>query len=199
MITPRRTRLIRVPDLHAFRRSIAVTSNRAGAGTMVIVPNRAAAVQAERVIRRSGSGAPVFLTRDELYQELHARSVFPRLLTPFEREAIAQAAALDASALVPDLSFNIRPGLVAEILRFYDQLRRQSQNVTRFGELIEEALGGEATGDRGAERMLRQTRFLVHALSGYERRVAESGACDEHLLRCGSWTPHSTRRPRTSW
>lgn len=183
MITPRRTRLIRVPDLHAFRRAIAITSIQDGAATIVVVPNRAAALQAERLVEPLELFAPAFLTRDELYQELHRRSSFPRLLTPFEREAIAQAAALDAFALVSDLSFNIRPGLVAAMLRFYDQLRRQSQSVSRFGELIEEALGGDGTGDRGAERMLRQTRFMVHALTGYERRVAASGACDEHLLR----------------
>ena len=183
MITPRRTRLIRVPDLHAFRRTIAISSIQDGGATIVVVPNRAAALQAQRLVAPLELFAPAFLTRDELYQELHSRSTFPRLLTPFEREAIAQAAALDAFAVVPDLSFNIRPGLVAAMLRFYDQLRRQSQSVARFGELIEEALGGEDAGDRGAERMLRQTRFMVQALTGYERRVAASGGCDEHLLR----------------
>jgi RecB family exonuclease len=183
VITPRRTRLIRVPDLHEFRRTIAITSIQEGGATMVVVPNRAAALQAERLVEPLALFAPAFLTRDELYQELHRRSALPALLTPLEREAIAQAAARDAFALVPDLSFNIRPGLVAAMLRFYDQLRRQSQSVSRFGELIEEALGGDDTADRGAERMLRQTRFMVHALTGYERRVAASGGCDEHLLR----------------
>ena len=182
MITPRRTRLIRVPDLHEFRRTVAITSIQNGAATIVVVPNRAAALQAERLVEPLALFAPAFLTRDELYQELHRRSAFPRLLTPFEREAIAHAAAREAFVLVPDLSFNLRPGLVAAMLRFYDQLRRQSQSVTRFGELIEEALGVD-TGDRGAERMRRQTRFMVHALTGYEQRVAASGGCDEHLLR----------------
>src|SRR5262249_48115975 len=107
----------------------------------------------------------------------------PPRLNAFDREAIAQAAADAAAQEVGDLPFQIRPGLVGEMLRFYDQLRRQSQSVTRFDELIAAALEGESTGDRGAERMLTQTRFLVAAFREYERRVAESGACDEHVLR----------------
>ena len=42
-----------------------------------------------------------------------------------------------AATVVADLPFRLRPGLVAEILRFYDHLRRQSQQVERFEELIE--------------------------------------------------------------
>jgi RecB family exonuclease len=70
------------------------------------------------------------------------------------------------------------------MLRFYDQLRRQSQQVERFEELIEEALGGRSTpSDRGAERLLLQTRFLARTFQEYERRVIACGACDEHTLR----------------
>src|SRR5204862_4142552 len=35
----------------------------------------------------------------------------------------------------------------------------------------------------GARRMRQQTRFLAALFREYERRVRESGACDEHLLR----------------
>ena len=76
-----------------------------------------------------------------------------------------------------------RPGLVTEILRFYDQLRRQSQMVKRFEELITDALGGGELDDRGAERLLRQTRFLAQAFRSYEQRAAASEALDEHRLR----------------
>ena len=69
------------------------------------------------------------------------------------------------------------------MIKFYDQLRRQSQAVERFGELIEEAIGGETPGDRGAERMLQQTRFIAQAFSQYEARARASGGFDEHLLR----------------
>ena len=69
------------------------------------------------------------------------------------------------------------------MLRFYDQLRRQARNVARFEELLDEALSKDAEHDRGAERMLAQTRFLAATFHGYERRVQASGACDEHVLR----------------
>ncbi len=183
MITPRRTRLIRVPDLHAFRRAITELSGQPGAETLVVVPNRAAAWQIQRVVRASASGAS-FLTRDEMYREFHARLPdSPRLLTATEREAILQASAAAASDVTPQLTFRIRPGLVAEMLRFYDQLRRQSQTVERFAELIEQAIGADPAGDRGAERMLRQTRFIQQALSGYEQKIDAIGAYDEHRLR----------------
>ena len=124
-----------------------------------------------------------FLTRDQLYDALHARLPQPpRRLTAFERDAIAQAAARRAAASGAELSFQLRPGLVGEMLRFYDQLRRQSQQVKRFEELIAGALGG-SSADRGAERLLAQTRFLAAAFREYERAAAETGACDEHALR----------------
>lgn len=127
---------------------------------------------------------PLILTRDELYDVLHLRLASPpRRLSPFERDGIAQAAAMQAASDTPDLPFRIRPGLVAEILRFYDHLRRQSQQVRRFEELITEALGGGEDADRGADRMLRQTRFLARAFREYERRAEATGACDEHVLR----------------
>ena len=69
------------------------------------------------------------------------------------------------------------------MLRFYDQLKRQSQRVTRFEELLDEALGKEVDLDRGARRMLEQTHLLAATFRDYERRVADSGACDEHVLR----------------
>ena len=133
-------------------------------------------------------GAPdgdlLLLTRDELYDALHARLPEPpRRLSAFERDAMAQAAAAEAARDAGDLPFRIRPGLVTEILRFYDQLRRQSQMVKRFEELITDALGGGDLDDRGAERLLRQTRFLAQAFRSYEQRAAASEALDEHRLR----------------
>ena len=52
VITPRRTRLIRVPDLHAFRARHR-RSSPTGPGTIVVVPNRAAARQLARGFTRS--------------------------------------------------------------------------------------------------------------------------------------------------
>jgi hypothetical protein len=123
------------------------------------------------------------VTRDELYDRLHARlDSPPRRLTALERDVMAQAAARRAASRTSELAFQLRPGLVAEMLRFYDQLRRQSQQVKRFEELIDAALGGDEL-DRAARRMRVQTQFLAAAFREYERLVAESSGCDEHTLR----------------
>ena len=160
MITPRQTRLVRVAGLRAFREVIGALSAgsrfAAAASRAVIVPTRGAAGQLQTTLGRQhpAGSLPLLLTRDQLYDTLHARLVDPpRRLSPFERDGLAQAAANHAAGAAPALPFQVRPGLVAEMLRFYDQLRRQSQQVKRFEELILEALGG-VQGDRGAERML---------------------------------------------
>ena len=88
----------------------------------------------------------------------------------------------------------MREGLVAEILRFYDQLRRQGSAVGRFEELLEDALAREAEYDRGAERMLAQTRLLAATFREYERRLAHADSCDEHSLR-EHLLVHQPRRP----
>ena len=186
-MTPRRTRLIRVPDLHEFRRAIRSLATGPAHDSFVLVPTHAAAHQlarppsARQALSVPPGSASLPVTRDEFYDVLLGRLVDPPMrLTSFERDAIMQGAA----STVGDLPFQIRPGLIAEMLRFYDQLRRQSQSVQRFQELMQEALGGGAAEvDRGAERLLGQTRFLAEAFRGYERRVAESRGCDEHTLR----------------
>lgn len=201
MITPRTTRLFRVPDLYAFRRVIHALSSAGSPSSsrVVVVPTRGAAATLERFrdvhLETGRNVAPAadgsdptltrrLVTRDELYDVLHARLTNPPpRLSPFERDAMAQAAAHDAAASSGDLPFQVRPGLVAELLRFYDHLRRQSRQVKRFEELITDALGGGELDDRGAERLLRQTRFLARTFYGYEERVRSSGRLDEHLLR----------------
>jgi RecB family exonuclease len=210
VITPRRTRLVRVADLHDFRSAIVALAARAdpeasirdararretadprpapAAGNpgpaddatpdaMVVVPTRGAARQLAR------GGSPLrAATRDELYDELHRRLANPpRRLTALQRDVIAQAAARAAAGRHPKVAFRLRPGLVAEILRFYDQLRRQSQQVKRFEELLADALGDDDL-DRAAERMRVQTAFLADAFREYERAAATIG-CDEHTLR----------------
>ena len=128
---------------------------------------------------------PTLATREEFYDSLHARlDNPPRRLTAYERDVMVQSAARDVSTL-PSFAggARLRPGLVAEMLRFYDQLRRQARNVARFEELLDETLSRDSEHDRGAERMLAQARFLAETFRGYERRVEASGACDEHGLR----------------
>lgn len=194
---------MRVADLHDFRRTITALCAEPVPGTapaqppadaasvlparIVVVPSRGAATTLARTLVDAGLDAasqPALLTRDELYDALHARldAPLPRL-TSFERDALVQAAALEAAASIKDLPFTIRPGLVAEVLRFYDQLRRQSQSVRRFEELLTEALGGGELADHGAERLLLQTRFLSRTFAAYERRAGDTAAVDEHRLR----------------
>jgi RecB family exonuclease len=182
VITARRTRLTRVPDLHQFRRAIQAIARSSTAPASIVVPTASAARQ---LARRLGGDAALLVTREQLYDTLHARLARPPgRLTAFERDTIAQAAAAEAANETPGLSFQVRPGLVAEMLRFYDQLRRQSQRVGRFEELTVAALGGEsASDDRGSARLLRQTRFLAAAFRAYERRVRSGGPLDEHALR----------------
>lgn len=194
MITPRRTRLIRVPDLHDFRRAIAAlcaTPAQSPASDLpprlVIVPTRGAGETLARTLTGFGfadDALPAMVTRDQLYDALHLRlSAPPRRLSVFERDAMAQGAARAAAGEAGDLPFKVRPGLVAELMRFYDQLRRQSQLVKRFEELITDALGGGDLEDHGATRLLKQTRFLARTFSGYEERASASDGLDEHRLR----------------
>src|SRR5688572_14950306 len=158
-MTPRRTRLVRVPDLHAFRHAIVGLSLADGPerlpSRVVLVPNNGAARQLRRTMR---SGAmPMLATREEFYDSLHARlDTPPRRLTAYDRDAMVQAAAREAS--LSKGGSRLRPGLVAEMLRFYDQLRRQARDVARFEELLDEALSRDSEHDRGARRMLAQAR-----------------------------------------
>jgi RecB family exonuclease len=205
VISPRRTRLLRVRNLHDFRAAIvdlALPDPATSAGSPVtedhqrrsqscaVVPNLAAAENLrqtfkQRVTAAFSTSLPDLLGRDGLYDQLHSRlGLPPRRLSPFERDAIAQAATREAAAdLGLRSEFQLRPGLVAEMLRFYDLLRRQGQLVARFEELLGQALEREVDLDRGARRMLQQTRLLGAAFRAYERRMADSGACDEHVLR----------------
>ena len=127
---------------------------------------------------------PDLVTRDEWYRRMHDRlpSAPPRL-SPFEREVLARAAAREviAAGLVPP--FRLRPGLVSEILDFYDDLQRHRRTVDAFERLLVEELEPYSGIDRGAERLLRQTRFLAATFRAYERRRADSGGIDEHVLR----------------
>jgi hypothetical protein len=71
---------------------------------------------------------------------------------------------------------------VAEVLRFYDALGRYQKDVDTFERLALGLLEPGAADDRGAERLVRQTRFLSAAFRELESRQAAAGA-DEHLLR----------------
>ncbi|MBI2828803.1 MAG: PD-(D/E)XK nuclease family protein [Acidobacteria bacterium] len=194
MIAPRATRLVRVPDLHTFRQA---TVDLACGGTpvearnrLVVVPTRAAAAYLLQSIESRLLWAdhalvlPDLITPGELAARLGERLVqHPVLLTDTEREVLAGQACRTAIEEGSEPPFRLRAGLIAEIVRFYDTLQRHLKSVDTFERLALGALEPGAAEDRGAERLVRQTRFLVNAFRHFERLVEATGRIDEHTLR----------------
>ena len=201
MIAPRLTRLVRVPDLRTFRRVVADLCREGGIGGVrrraVIVPSHAAAEQLRRGLeddaRAAGRQAivlPHLVTRDGVVRTAARRDSRRRrpMLAAIEREVLlgaAAQAAVDAGAVPP---FTLRPGLVARMLEFYDGVRRHLRTVDDFERVVTEDLERDVETDRGAARMLEQTRFLVAAFRAYE------SALDER--RRGRRTRRAARTPR---
>ncbi len=194
---PRRRSLVRVRDLAAFR---AAVIDRALAGApidarrrAVVVPTRAAAellrqsIEARLGVDRPAAVVlPDFVTRRELVERLgSAMPDAPRLLSSLERQVLLARAA-EQTARRPRVGgapFQLRPGLVAAMLDFYDELHRRQRPVRRFAEALFEQLKDERGTDRGTDSLIHQTCFLGFAFLAYERAVAETGAEDEHGLR----------------
>jgi hypothetical protein len=194
LITPRVTRLIRASDLRVFQEAVvdSIPHGWAARSTAIVVPGRSAAEELRRTIedRRlsaDAGGAIVFpdlVTRGELYSELHVHlRDAPAMLSEFEREVLLRLAAEDARGEGATPPFRLRPGLVAAILSFYDELRRRGRTVDSLDRIIGEKLAAGRETDRGAERLFRQTQFLAATFAAFERRVADSGRIDEHGLR----------------
>ena len=194
MITPRVTRLLRAADVRALQQTLVDLLPRGweARSAAVIVPSRSAAGELRRTIEDMVLGAdrdaalvlPDFVTRSELYSRLHGRLAdVPALLNEFEREVLLRLAAEDARAAGADAPFKLRPGLLAAMLGFYDELRRRNRTIDSLDRLVGDKLEAGLDTDRGAERLLRQTRFLAAAFAAFERRVADSGRIDEHALR----------------
>ncbi len=188
-ITPRETRLLRARTLRAFQRAIvrAVDASRGAspAPVVVLTPTRAATGQLRRTLDAAGvDRQAVLLTRSECYEWLRERAgPCPPLLTPVQREVVGRGAAADALAAGSNPPFRLRPGIVAALLAFYDDLRRHRRSVDAFERLMVEELDASADLDRGARRLLLQTRFLVAAFRAYDRRLDASPGLDEHRLR----------------
>ena len=109
MITPRDTRLVRVPDLqtmHAVVGGIATEGDPLDAATRaVLVPTHGAGESFRRtletlLLERGSHDAcvlPALLTRTDLYARLHeSLPDLPRQLTEFEREVLFRRAAPSA-------------------------------------------------------------------------------------------------------
>jgi RecB family exonuclease len=187
VITPRTTRLLRTPDLRALHRTIAEAIALRRAPTAVIVPTTAAGTTLKRTLTTIAPDASAadIVTRDAWYDRLHAHYLGndAGMLSAFEREVLLLRAAEEAQASGAPAPFRIRPGLIAEILAFYDELRRRHKTVADFDRLLTDSLLPSVEIDRGAERLHRQTRFLVAAFEAFESLVAASGRLDEHALR----------------
>ena len=189
LITPRETHLLRAPTLRAFQRAIVdrvtgcIEASRPAA---VLTPTRAAAGQLRRTLAAAGvvHAQAALVTRSEWYEWLHERhGACPPLLTAVQRQVVGTAAAGDARTAGCVPPFRLRPGIVATLLAFYDQLRRQRRSVDTFERLLLDELEPSADLDRGARRLLLQTRFLVAAFRAYDRRIDTLGRVDEHRLR----------------
>ena len=200
-----RIRLLNAPDLPSFRLAIADCLDWSRPwdlrASMVVVASRAAAGQLrwtleQRLLaRRTAFVLPPLVTRDGLYRELHRRlDEAPPRLGAVERLVCGRAAADEARASGVEPPFNLRPGLVDELLGLYDELRRNRREVDAFERVLVETLEPSRDLDRGARRMLRQTRFLAGMFRAYERRVAASGRIDEHGVRASALA-RGLRRP----
>jgi len=205
VITPRRTRLLRAVDLRAFQRAIAEVASYNDPWTMqdcvVMVPTHAATEQLKRTLeylsftpdnpkqKTAVAGShliawPHFVTRRAWYTLMHGRLKSPpRLLTDVEREVLLQSASGDTTRSGVEPPFEVRPGLLPEILTFYDILRRQHKTVNAFERVVTEKLELDVALDRGARRLLEQTRFLVSVFRDFEQKIEESDGLDEHALR----------------
>ena len=194
MITPRVTRLLRASDLRTFQSAIVgvVPHGWDARRTAIVLPSRSATEELRRTIEdltlaADGAGMavmPDLVTRHELYARMQEHLAdCPRLLTDFDREVLLRLAADDAEKEGVAAPFSLRPGLLAAMLTFYDELRRRGRTIDALDRIIGDALEAGRDTDRGAERLLQQTRFLTATFAAFERRIADSGRIDEHALR----------------
>jgi RecB family exonuclease len=193
VITPRATRLIRAADLRAFHRAIAAclpAGPAAARDCAVIVPSRSAAEELRRTLENlifaaaSACALPDIVTRDEFHARLRERLPgAPAPLTAFDREVLLRRSAHAARTAGAEPPFNLRPGLVGEILGLYDELRRRHKTVADFDRLMTGTLESSAPYDRGAARLLAQTVFLTATFQEFERALAGVAGVDEHGVR----------------
>jgi RecB family exonuclease len=189
--------LVRAADLATFRAALVRRALEgpplAARRRAIILPSRASAELLRQTIEHAALTAPgravilpELLTREEWLQQLHAAIPgAPRWLQRTERELLMARAAREAAARpgVARAPFDLRPGLVAAMLDFFDELRRRQRTVRRFARAIFDELRTERGTDRGTEGLIHQTIFLGFAFLGFVRGVARSGGLDEHGLR----------------
>jgi RecB family exonuclease len=193
VITPRRTRLLRVPALRGLHDVLTATIGAldaaAAADSFVLVPTRAAAEQLRRTVEdRLLSARPMLFwplsgPRADLYREFGDRAPSSRtLLSAFDREVLFGRLARAAVQSGIDAPFALRPAIVAEIVGLYDLIRRQARTVGDFDRNLRAELEPAADADRGAAQLLLQTEFLSAVFAAYEQHLADRGLFDEHRL-----------------
>jgi RecB family exonuclease/inactivated superfamily I helicase len=208
---PRSVRLVRVPGLRAAQRALALLacggSPAAARDRIVLLPSRTAARALRRTIERvllvdgwrpsagdlvrlqiSAPPAaivwPDLVSRQELYPRLHARvASLPPLLTDVEREVLLRVSADCAASSGAEPPFVVRPGIVAAMLDLFESLGRLRRSLDDVERVAASELEAAADSDRGAARLLQQTRFMVAAFREYQARVERSGRLDEGRLR----------------
>ena len=79
--------------------------------------------------------------------------------------------------------FEIRPGLIAEMLALYDLVRRLGRTVDDFERNFRDELEKDRDIDRGAREAPAADRLSGRRVSRYESRAAAANALDEHALR----------------
>lgn len=189
--------LHRAGGLGAFRRAL-VGLARVGRPLdarrrVVIVPTHASGELLRQTIEESATAGgersivvPDFLTRSEWISRLHvALPGAPPLLSRVERELLLEGCARRTAVIHPGGSglFELRPGLVAAMLDFYDELRRRQRSVRRAVAALFDELGVERGTDRGSESLILQTCFLGSTFLAYERGLVEARGIDEHGVR----------------
>ncbi len=193
-VTARATRLVRSPDLHELRRAVVDLACEGlpleARDRLVLVPTRAAAVYLIASIERRMLGVdgalilPDFATRAELHATLAQRlPQAPLPLTAAEREVLMGVACRMVKQEGLEPPFRFRPGLIAAIVEFYDTLQRNLKQLDTFERLALGMLEPGAADDRGAARLVRQTRFLLAAFRRFEHLRQEMAGVDEHVLR----------------
>ena len=194
---PRHFRLIRTRDLASFQQAIvtlaAQTDPWRARQMAILVPTVAAGTELSRILEAdmvAGAAAPTvrvapcLLTRDEWYAEMHARlNGSTSLLSALDRHVCMLGAARQAQARDAEPPFKLRPGLIPAVVSFYDQLRRHRKSVNAFDRSVTTDLEPSVDLDRGAHRLLRQTKFLVATFRRYQAKVDALGRVDEHGLR----------------
>ena len=190
VVTARVTRLLRVSTLQDFQRCIRKVvvelEPKRRLASAVIVPTRSASEQVRSMLvaRDLAECVPAIVSRTDWYEWLRLRlPTPPNVLTLVQREVIVARAARDAIEAGVPPPFELKPGLIGELLSFYDELHRYQRSTDIFERLIVKDLEETAQADRGAKRLLKQSLFLVEAFRAYERRRATLSSVDEHTLR----------------